>query len=103
MNTETLTRGDLEITLFINTDHGNILEFVLDDAGDRANCSYYSHLMDMFTAAGVDYSEYGAYGDVYFTIKAPTLNELDLQIKTAAGVVRQWITRYNVNKMKRNK
>lgn len=99
MTKELITRGDVSITLFINTDHEDRLEFVLEEAENRTGTQYIDNLMKMLNATEVKATEYGAYGDVYYTLVANTISELDRHITISAGIVRQWMARYKVNKM----
>lgn len=97
---EVVSRGELDLDLFIVTAHGSSLEFVLDHAGDRMGCSYYEHLMDMFRKADVNCMGYGAYGDVHYTLRAVDISQMEKEVAASIKVVREWISRYNVNKMK---
>lgn len=102
MHLPNITTGNIEQTIFVNTKHGNRLEFVLDDAADRLGKDFYDALMMMLGENGLDCIEYGAYGDVWVVIRVGHPYDIEPMQIRANKVVSAWKARYNIDKMKDN-
>lgn len=89
------------------TDHGDRLEFVLDDVGDRTGTDYYTELENMLKAKfksdeTVRVEEIQVYYDVSFLVGANSPDELQWALRDCKDVVERWINKYRINSMKRN-
>jgi hypothetical protein len=120
-----MSRGDTiepicyQVWFSVNTVHGSMLEFVLDDADSRAKrptraklhpsartfTSYTEALWDMLAAEfkkakAVRVLEKQEYGDVSFLIETDTPKTLEQAYRRSAKVVQRWINKYRINGMK---
>lgn len=97
------------VTIFVRTKHEHRLEFVLDQASDRAlfdpnrpDIEYYSELYDMLDDAVAVYGscrEVECYGDVDATIGVSDYNDIPRVLEICDTVVAKWIAKYNINQM----
>lgn len=121
-----IDRDTFSCLFFVKTKWGSNLEFILNDT-ENAYCEKhgrwrhvkaYSHgrdgvsygelLWDMLKkefakSKTIDVPEYGAYGDVNFTVRAGSPKELENALKRCDKVVARWINRYRINHMKDRK
>jgi hypothetical protein len=105
-----ITRETYLAWFSVNTKHGGMLEFVLDQAWDRKNCevpSYYDLLFNMLEKEfqrnkGVRPTEYSAYGSVMYCIEAQSPEQLSKALARCEKVVLRWINKYRINRMRNN-
>lgn len=98
-------------SFFVETDHGAELEFVLVDAKERnkrVHADYPSLLWDMMEknirhahVKGGCVTDLKFYGDLAFTVKASSIEELERALKICTDTVKTWTHRYRINRMAR--
>lgn len=111
-----LTVNTYMANICVNSKHGSNLEFVLDAAEERANkrgkpyntfSVYTNYLYDMlkkeFDKSNSGITDICEYGDISFTIEADTPEQLQKAIIRADKVIKKWLNKYNIEKMKANK
>ena len=98
----------------IETKHGSRLEFVLSDADDRKGESRYcGHVYTTYTDTlndmldkefegddSIGITDITKYGDLFFDIRVDTLDQLMPALARCDAVVKKWINKYNINRMK---
>lgn len=96
-------------SFFVETKHSSDLEFVLSDAGARNSRDYPQLLWNMMEknigharVKGGQVSDLKFYGDLAFTVKASTAEELQRALGICTDTVKTWIYRYRVNGMTRS-
>lgn len=103
MATPIITREEVMARFSVETVHDGALEFVLDDARSRTGRDYEELLIQRLRDADIEVTSVQMYYWLSFTISAPTISELEIAGMRAKRVVKSWLNRYNVNRMRRNK
>ena len=97
-----LTYHDSRITFFVESKHGQSLEFVLAHAQDRTGNNYYDLLNDMLNDALGDLGycdDLAVYGHVNCNIIIPKYQDIPKVLELCDNTIGQWLARYNINKM----
>lgn len=108
-----------QVWFSVITVHGTSLEFVLDEADERARrptrldlcprgrtyTSYAEALWDMLEkefkkSKGVRVVERSEYGELSFLLEAGDLPTLSKAYERCGKVVQRWLNKYRINKMK---
>lgn len=96
--------AEVELTVWLETPHGDQLEFVLDEVGHRTGRDYLGELATMVNgyimAYGGKVKEHGVYGHAWLKLGFDDPTLILPVMLTADQVVTTWRRRFNVDQMK---
>lgn len=97
------------VWFWINTEHGDNLEFVLDAAKNRNRTDYldalWNCMRDALRKAGIKgaaIKEQNVYGGVSYQLQTDALAQVPPALTVCEAAVRDWARRYRVNSMKKD-